>query len=232
MKTTSCLVLMIAAVLASAGFSQDRPDRNLKGWGTVVNPSKDCEFKPDGNRLTIVVPASKHDLSIEAGDVTAPRVLREIEGDFIDQVKVAGNVVHRGERTSDRYLAYHGAGLLLWQNERNYLRLERAAIVREGDVLHYSNFDVRQDGQHDAPAAEIPDQDTYVRVERKGNRILGATSQDGVHWQYFDAVTVDWPRRIKLGVAAINTSTEAFKAEFSELEIYKREKTEDSVPRQ
>jgi type 1 fimbria pilin len=87
-KNTSCLVLTIAAILASSGFSQDRPERNIKGWGDVVDPSKDCEFKPDGNRLTIVVPGTKHDLSIETGDITAPRVLREIEGDFIAQVKV------------------------------------------------------------------------------------------------------------------------------------------------
>jgi regulation of enolase protein 1 (concanavalin A-like superfamily) len=139
-------------------------------------------------------------------------------------------VVHHGDRTSERYLAYHGAGLLLWDNERDYVRLERAAIVRDEQGLHYSNFDIRQEGRHEALNAQIPDQDTYVRVERRGNQLLGATSQDGIHWQYFDAVPIEWPRKIKLGVTAINTSTEVFKAGFSELEVYKKDTNGAGAP--
>jgi regulation of enolase protein 1 (concanavalin A-like superfamily) len=220
------LSLVIAALLPSSGFSQDGPTRTLKGWGQAVDPAKDCKFHLDGDRLMIEVPGTKHDLSAEVGDMKAPRVLREIEGDFIAQVKVSGNVRHGGGRTSDEYLAYHGAGLILWLDERTYVRLERAAIVREeGGPYHYGNFELRKDSQRATTGgnAEIPDQDTYLRLEKRGDRILGATSPDGIHWQYFDPIPVELPRRIKLGFAAINTSTEAFKASFAELEIYKRD---------
>lgn len=225
MRRTSGLMLAIAVLLSSPGFSQDRPARTLKSWGQVVDPAGDCRFNVDGDRLTIDVPGTKHDLSAEVGDMKAPRVLRVIEGDFIAQVKVSGNVRHAGNRTSDEYLAYHGAGLLLWLDDRTYLRLERAAIVREeGGPYHYVNFELRKDGQRAASGgAEIPDEDTYLRVERRGDRVLGATSQDGIHWQYLDEIPAELPRRIKMGAVAINTSTEAFKVAFTELEIYKRD---------
>jgi regulation of enolase protein 1 (concanavalin A-like superfamily) len=225
MRRTSGLMLAIAVLLSSPGFSQDRPARTLKGWGQVVDPAKDCQFNTDGDRLTIDIPATKHDLSAEVGDITAPRVLKEVEGDFIAQVKVSGNVRHFGNRTSDEFLAYHGAGLILWQDERNYIRLERAAIMREqGGSLHYGTLQFRKDFRlASTDEVKLPEQDTYLRLERRNGRVYGAVSQDGIHWRGFESIPVELPRRIKLGVVAINTSTERFKPAFSELEIYKRD---------
>lgn len=216
--------LVVAALVTTPGFSQDRSPRTLKGWGQIVDPEKDCQFRLDGGRLTITIPATKHDLSVEAGDLSAPRVLRDIEGDFIAQVKASGNVKHSGAGTSQVYLPYHGLGLLLWQDERNYVRLERAALGRGGGGVHYGTFQVRKDGRPTNPLeAELPDQDLYLRAERRGNRIQGAVSPDGVRWRYFAPVTVNFPQRIKVGVDAINTSTERFSPVFSELEIYRKE---------
>jgi regulation of enolase protein 1 (concanavalin A-like superfamily) len=218
-------MLVTTALWSSTAFSQNPSPQELKGWGQKVDPGHDCQFRLDGDRLTIEIPATKHDLSVEAGDVNAPRVLREIEGDFIAQVKVSGNVGHGGATTSGRYLAYHGAGLLLWQDERNYIRLERAAIAQNGGGVHYGNFDFRKNGQlASSKGVKLPDQEITLRLERRGNQVLGAVSHDGLHWFYYDPITINQlPRRIKLGVAAINTSTERFKARFTGREIYKKE---------
>ena len=70
---------------------------------------------------------------------------------------------------------------------------------------------------------EIPDQDTYLRLERRGGRIIGSVSDDGIRWLSFEPITVELNKEIKLGIGAINTSTEAFKAEFSELEVFRKE---------
>jgi regulation of enolase protein 1 (concanavalin A-like superfamily) len=218
-------MLVATAFWPSAGFAQDRSPQDLKGWGQKVDPGRDCQFRLDGDRLTIDVPATKHDLSAELGLVNAPRMLREIEGDFIAQVKISGNVAHRGASTVSQRLGYHGAGLLLWIDERNYVRLERAAIERQGEVVHYGNFDVRQNGRlAGSKSVKLPDQDITVRLERRGGQVLGAVSHDGLHWYYFDPITISpMPRRIKLGIAAINTSTERFKATYVGREIYKKE---------
>jgi len=221
------LILGVAGLMVSPVISDDRPLQVIEGWGEVVDLDGDCVVRQDGQKLTIAVPGTKHDLTVEVGDVNAPRVLRNLAGDFIAQVKVSGNVRHNGKRTSEVFLAYHGAGLLLWQDGQTYIRLERAAVVQDVDkVLHYANFELRKDGklvELEGNSFEIPDGDTYLRLERRGGRIFGSFSEDGIRWGSFNPIAVELPKDLKLGVDAINTSTEPFKAEFSEPEVYKRE---------
>jgi regulation of enolase protein 1 (concanavalin A-like superfamily) len=223
-STYSKLVIVVSALWCSAGLSGSLPAQELKSWGLKVDPNRDCQFALDGDRLTINIPAIKHNLCVEVGEMNAPRVLREIEGDFIAQIKVSGNVGHQGSSTSRQFLGYHGAGLLLWQDERNYIRLERAAIAREGGGVHYGNFELRKDGQlASSQPVKLPEHDITLRVERRDGQVLGAVSTDGIHWHYFDPIAIRLPRRVRLGVAAINTSTERFKATFTGREIFKKE---------
>ncbi len=220
----SKLVFVVTALWCSAGLSRSLPAQELKSWGLKVDPDRDCRFALDGDRLTINVPATKHNLCVEVREMNAPRVLREIDGDFIAQIKVSGNVGHQGSSTSRQYYGYHGAGWLLWQDERNYIRLERAAIAREGGGVHYGNFELRKDGQlASSQPVQLPDQDITLRLERRGGQVLGAVSTDGITWRYFNPIAIKLPRRVRLGVAAINTSTERFKATFTGREIFKKE---------
>ncbi len=98
----------------------------MQGWSDLTDPKGDCRASLDGERLIISVPGTHHNLCAEVGEMEAPRVLRKVDGDFIVQAKVSGNVVHSGKSTSGLGLAYHGAGLVLWLDEKTYLRLERA----------------------------------------------------------------------------------------------------------
>lgn len=52
-----------------------------------------------------------------------------------------------GASKSTHYDPYHGAGLLVWKEDRNYLRLERAVGVIRGRATPYLNFEQRQDGR-------------------------------------------------------------------------------------
>jgi regulation of enolase protein 1 (concanavalin A-like superfamily) len=187
----------------------------------VTDPDRDCQVRVDGDKLTISIPAIRHDLSAELGHVNAPRVLRKIEGDFIAEVKVSGIVRHSGGATSEEFRAYHGAGLLLWVDGRNYVRLEQATITDEqGGQVHYANFKLRQDGKRDEtsnPGVGIPDCDRVLRIERRKNQVLGLVSQDSIHWYSSDPIVVNWGQEIQLGVCATNTTTQRFKAEFTNL---------------
>lgn len=218
------LIPVFAIVLVSPALSQDEQPPALKAWGVAVDPDRDCRFGLEGEKLTITVPPKRHDLSIEVGDVNAPRVIQEIKGDFIAQLKVSGKVRHAGNPTSEHFHAYHGAGLLLWQDERTYVRLERASLAQaEAGAVHYANFELRQNGKRvdvEQTASRISDHDVYLRLERRGDRVFGSVSEDGVRWQCFDPYVVNLHAELKLGVAAINTSTEPFKAEFDEFEVF------------
>jgi regulation of enolase protein 1 (concanavalin A-like superfamily) len=220
-------ILFLAAIgsLITPEPLMDPPQPTLQGWGEVIDPDGDCRISLDKDRLTIAVPGTKHDLSAETGDMRAPRVLRTIEGEFIAHVKVAGKIGHAGQRLSDRFLAYHGAGLLLWVDNRTYVRLERAAIVqRNGELIHYANLELRRDGAlRSSEGMKIPDRDYYLRLERRGGRVLGSVSEDGIRWAPFKPLTADLPKDVKLGVVATNTSTESLKAEFAEEGVFKKE---------
>ncbi|HEY2158044.1 MAG TPA: hypothetical protein VGH33_20615, partial [Isosphaeraceae bacterium] len=122
-------------------------------------------------------------------------------------------------------LAYHGAGLIVWIDEKTYLRLERAAVVRpESKVIHYANFELRRDAEIvSSVGLRLSDQDTYLRLERRGDRIYGLFSADGYRWSSFEPLAVNLPKDVKFGVAAINTSTDPLKAVFSDLDVFKSE---------
>jgi regulation of enolase protein 1 (concanavalin A-like superfamily) len=224
-RARSFVLVPVLAILAiSPAFSQEKQPPPLNGWGIAVDPDRDCRIGLEGEKLTITVPPKRHDLSIEVGNVNAPRVLQNIKGDFIAQIKISGKVRHTGNPTSEHFLAYHGAGLLLWQDERTYIRLERASVVQEkAGAVHYANFELRQNGKRvdvENTAIRISDQDAYLRLERRGDRVFGSVSTDGVRWMSFDPYVVNLHAELRLGVAAINTSTAPYKAEFDEFEVF------------
>lgn len=227
MRRPICVIVALTTVGLTTPPASAQGPRNpsMAGWGDAVDPDRDCKIGLDGRRLTIEVPGTKHDLSAETDEMNAPRVLRAIDGDFIAQVKVAGNVRHSGKRTSERSVAYHGAGLLLWKDARTYVRLERAAIVREGgEIVHYAHLELRRDGEPiPGGSVRIADQDTYLRLERRGDRIYGLASVDGYRWACFEPLAVSLPKDLKLGFAAVSTSTDPLKVTFSDLETYRRQ---------
>ena len=219
---TITLIVLISCVTACDAISQDSADV-VKGWGRVFDPDRDCQVKTDGKTLIVTVPGSTHDLSSELGKVNAPRVLRDVQGDFIADVTVAGTVRPSGKGTVANRLPFNGAGILVWIDEKNHARLERAAILQDGRVVSYVMFEVRQSGQpYGSPSFAIEDKATQLRLERRGDQILGSVSSDGVQWRPLKPLRVNFPTKVGLGVAAVNTTTQPFVAEFTQFAIYGR----------
>src|SRR6478736_275290 len=81
------LALSVAATVGVSGAAQDR-DRYLEGWGMPVDPDGKSKIAADGDGLTIDVPGGLYDLGAEVNKVYAPRVLAEVEGDFLAEVVV------------------------------------------------------------------------------------------------------------------------------------------------
>ena len=98
--------------------------------------------------------------------------------------------------------------------------------MRMEQPFHYANFELRKDGKRidtGETSIEMPDQGAYLRLERRGGRVFGSVSADDVQWQLFDPLTVELPKDLKIGIGAINTSTQRFKAEFSDLVVFRKE---------
>jgi regulation of enolase protein 1 (concanavalin A-like superfamily) len=192
-------------------------------WGRRFDPDRDCTFNPQGGALTIQVPPTPHDLSIELGRTNAPRMLREVEGDFSIQVKVCGDIRPMAAGSIPGRLSYQAGGILLWIDERNYVRLERAALNRSGNIVTYAAYESRANGlPGPSRSLTIPDQETSLRLERRGDQLRGFVSSDGGPWRPQQDIDMDLPAKVQIGVAAVNAAQQQLQVRFEGLQVEKK----------
>ncbi len=112
----------------AAGTPEPEPTgREVAGWGLAIDTGKDCEISPQDKTLSIKVPGTWHDLNPDTGKLNAPRVVREVEGDFVIKAKVEGEFKPSGKSTNPKGVPYNGAGIIIWSDSDNFIRLERGA---------------------------------------------------------------------------------------------------------
>ena len=154
------------------------------GWGTVVDPAGDCTVVEDKGVLRIVVPGIWRDLNPTAErnkNLLAPRVLQPVTGDFLAEVKVGEFERPKANTSSNGICSYVGAGLLVWKDDKNFLRWGRAANG-ETDTL-FAAGEVFEGGEMvNWLTAELPDRPVYLR---------GATGRE--------VPSLDQPRRTGVG---------------------------------
>lgn len=188
----------------------------------IIDPDGDCLVSRDeGNgRASILIPGTAHLLSTEIDRMNAPRLVREVTGDFEVRVRVLGIDAPGSRATSSRFAPYHGAGLVLWKNSGHYVRLEIAADHRKSGSYPYANFELRRDGRLATSwGIKIPDRSTYLRIVRTGDEVRAAFSPDAVNWTPFAAMDAGLPDRVEVGVLAVNASAKPLKAEFEQFQL-------------
>src|SRR5262249_38398749 len=149
----------------------DKTVQKIADWGEVIDPDGDCKVSLDKGVLTITVPKTQHDLTYQE-DVTklnAPRVLQPVEGDFTLTVTVKPYPPRKGLESSSGKHVFVSTGLLVWQDEKNYVRLERASVGQGDDANLFGYMEYFADGKAQATGgAQIQDKDMAFRVTRKG----------------------------------------------------------------
>ena len=185
--------------------------RDLAGWGTFIDPDGDVQVKPSGRSLLLQIPGTLHDLVADIGKFNAPRVLRPVEGDFVSIVQVDGTFTPGGKSTKEKTYPLNAAGLLLWKDSDNYIFIQRTAMLgKGGKLVGLILFEEREAGHrgatHNLP---VPTGTVFLRLERKGGRIMGAVSGNGVEWKPLKPMDTTWAGGpAKVGLVATNTSSE------------------------
>lgn len=200
-------------VTVTASF-RNRPDNsaNRGRWGDKLDPLQDCEFtEVDDTTLAIHIPGSYHELfpSFDKTDLAAPRILQPWRGQFSVSVAVEPFESVEGAQAAKGEMRFAGAGLLLWENDRHFLRFFRAS--RSNGELNgsYVNAQWYRDGQRVGEhSTSIADTATRLRIERRGATLVLLYSERGGVWKPFEEIeNFGLGDEIKVGMAAVNTTT-------------------------
>lgn len=209
-----------AMATVPATQTEPRPGVKQGEWGRRFDPDGDCTFNVQGGALTIEVPATPHDLSIELGRTNAPRMLQEVIGDFSIEVKVCGVLRPPAGGSVPGRLAYQAGGILLWVDERNYVRLERAALNRNGDLSTYVAYEARVDGlPRPSRSLNLSDQDVYLRLERRGKQLRAFVRGEDGPWRPQQDINLELPAKVQIGVAVVNAAQQQLQVRFEGLRI-------------
>lgn len=211
------LCLLFLAPLAESATPDAAPGSaatKIPGLGAVVDPAGDCRISGNVERLTISVPGSDHSLDGSPNRMSAPRVLQEVKGDFTAEVTVSATYPEKAETIVPGRRAFQGAGLLLWVDERTYIRLERAHLP----AYTYPSWEMWLEGKQvrlgSARDGALATPATRLRLSRTGNQVSGEVSDDGKSWQKLDPFTVKLPEKVQIGVIVVHNTTSPFEATF------------------
>ncbi len=154
----------------------------------------------------------------------APRTLAEVVGDFAAFVEVSGDInpgldAIKDPRGRSLGICHQSAGILIYQDKENFLRLERAC--RAKGVLQYRELlvEVVRHGQEIAyayiPLPGDPKAPMILFVVRNGDKFTCLFSfDDGRSLGVFHDFTLDYPSKVKVGLCASNLSKRTFTAKF------------------
>ncbi len=226
MLQRSWLLSAIMAAVCTTAAVADEPEarpNEVPGWGRVIDPWRDCEVSLDreNERLTIRVPGTPHLLSAEVPQLpmNAPLVVRSVRGDFTASVHVLGRLQPGPSRTT-HYNPYHGAGLIVWQDPSNYLRLERAVGFIKGRRHPYVNYELREGGLLAVTRGfAIEEGSLFLELRRQGDAFSARYSRDGRRWVELGGIDATFAERVEVGVIAVNSSERTLSAELEMLNI-------------
>ena len=229
------LLLSFAGVLTAAPVPfpvrWGKKGPRIDGWNKPVDVVGDCTFDRKDDKLTITVPGKGHGIYLQKRH---PHLLRQVGGDFTVRVRVDGNF---GEESNGRPLGHRGAGLCVTDGHwfvtatrivgRNQGPRRWIMVMFQGEeggekadwVLPKAPR--RAAGPQKMTAIETSLLPTkYIEVQRRGNRLKVATSEDGKAWIILDReLELRLPKTLKVGVTAEATIDGEFKAVFDQFKL-------------
>jgi regulation of enolase protein 1 (concanavalin A-like superfamily) len=219
----------LSAVATPAPSRSGPKGETVTVLGEMVDPSKNCKTTRSGNSLTIEVPAGVHLLSTELDLKNAPIVTTSVEGDFAAVVRVEGTMIPGTEpaKYKSKVLPYtfQGAGLVLWQDKNNYVRLERVAQTTKRNKVVLTTEVMLEVCKNGKPAgryvANVPEGPLLVLLGREKGGVKCLYSTEGRRWVALKTLAAAFPDKVEIGLSACNASKEALVARFENFNLFR-----------
>ncbi len=224
--------------------------KSLSMLGPLVDPEKDCELtksedslkiqiKVPGNKIRSLAPYVVQRINKNRPLHNAPMTLIDVDGDFAAMVEVTGEISAGTNLPRDRQgnnvpFTFQSAGLLLYQDKDNFVRLERSAGVNLQTLqpIHKILFEVVKDGRQ-VPNQSYPvvrEGPVYLLLMRRKGRVwCGVSPNLGTPPQPIKLVELDMPKKTKIGLSASNISAKPFSAQFENFALINDETQLDAM---
>jgi regulation of enolase protein 1 (concanavalin A-like superfamily) len=171
----------------------------LGGNWKFVDPSGGSSYSltanPGGLQITTSEPPTR---DLYTNIVSAPRMMQSVKGDFTVETKVSGTFDENDE----------GAGLLIWIDSDNFIRLERMSRTVNHPVEQQILFAVNRNDNFNTPSGGIIHlssrlDPTYLKIQKSGNLFSGYYSSDGSIWKYLGDVSLPNDDQVSVGLDLI-----------------------------
>jgi cytochrome c len=211
-KTASTTIKTTTPTAGKPTLSDDFQDSWNSAW-VWTDPNNDVtyDFTAHPGFLRLSVPEN-NDLAAEV-NYDAPRLLVPKNGDFTIETKIE----------FDPQEIYQGAGLLIWQDENAFMRLE-FSYGGMGGITKNVVFCGQEFGALGVIASiDMPDtqKSMELRLQRKGDQFIASYRQIGGTWQEIGSKTVSFPSTIDVGIAQVTQYTSTMiSADFDYVKIY------------
>jgi Trypsin-like peptidase domain len=218
--------------------------------GPLIDPENDCKQDKDDDKLKIKIeiPGGKvrslapyvvQRLNKNKPLHNAPMTLVDVAGDFSALVKVTGEMLPGSNLPKDRQgnnipFTFNGAGLLLYQDKDNFVRLERSAAVDVSSLkaFHTVLFEVVKDGTQVENQIQFPEREGPVYLllmRRKGRVVVGAGPDLGLPPMPFKGIALELSPKVKIGLSASNISAKPLTAQFENFALLSNETQMDAM---
>lgn len=197
----------------------------IEGWGRLEEPAGESKIVSDKQKLHISAPDMYVD-NYPPGKVNAPRVLREVSGDFAAEV----DVTHLDEAKADSVhkslgkfsTAYHSGTLLLRHDDKTFVRFERVSMNTAGQSAYSCDLQIWKDKKRQFHQSfSIENKPLRLRLDRHGEKLTASFSQDqGDSWTKFPEQPLEgFPEKAQVGISMTSNTEQGCKVMFEEFKL-------------
>lgn len=215
------LLLVPVALAAAPVPKEDDAALMRRNYGVVFAPEKDGSVEPKSGTVRIALPDKPRMLAPWCEVFNAPRVWKDVTGDFTVSVKVAFPIrpkVPNNHPDATQWRA--GGGIVAWADDENFMTVTRDEREYEGEPAEYFRSEAMLAAKARGYAEySAPKESGFVRLQRKGKTAFASFSTDGEKWQKLGEFEVNWKAEVKVGVFAENSFKAPFAATFGEYKV-------------